>query len=277
MSRGTQLAILAALVVGAGPTAAAGAPRPYTFAVVPQSPPEQLRAVWLPLVERLAADANTPLELRLYGDVEDFQADLAAGAVDLAFANPVQVVRAFEVTRYRPLVRNERPLKGVLFVSGDSPITSAEALAGREVAFVGPWTLCSVSLRVNTRPLHVRPRYVGTAANAYKNVLLGMVAAGGVLDASLADAPPEIRSKLKVIYETPAMAPHAVIAHPRVPAAVARRLVAAFLALRTSGPELLRPVHLDAPVEASFPRDYAPLSYLLGEDPPQGPPRRAAP
>lgn len=265
MNARATLAILAVSLAGAARAAAPAAP--YTFAITPQSPPEQLRAVWLPIVARLSADAGVPLELRLYSKVEDFQAELASGAVDFAFANPVQVVRAFERARYRPLVRNERLLRGVLFVSADSPITSVEALASKEVAFVGPWTLCSISLRANTRPLHVRPVWVGTAANAYKNVLLGMAPAGGVLDTSLEDAPPEIRAKLKVVYQTPPMAPHAVIVHPRVPADVARRVTAAVLALRSeAGAALLRPVHLELPVEASYAKDYAPLEYLIAEE-----------
>lgn len=272
------VAIGALLLAGAGvPRAGAAEPAAYSFAAIPQGPPEQVRAVWLPIVERLSADSGVPLRLRVYSKVEDFQAALASGAVDFAFANPVQVIRAFERARYRPLVRDERPIRGVLFVAADSPITSADRLAEQEVAFVGLWAVCSVSLRARTRPLHVRPKFVGTAANAYKNVLLGIVAAGGLLDTTLAEAPPEVRARLRVVYETPPMVSHALIVHPRVRRVAARRVAAAALALRgAEGASLLRPVHLDAPVEASYARDYAPLEALLAAER-QRPARRSRP
>ena len=253
-------ALLGAALAG---RAAAADARPYAFAVVPQAPPEQTRALWLPVVERLAAVSGVPLRLQLYSDVEDFQEDLARGRVEFAFANPVQAVRAAQSAGYRPIIRNERLLRGVFFVAADSPVASVDALEDREVALVGPWTFCSVSLRSYARGLHIRPKYVGTSANAYKNVLLGMAAAGGVLDSTLEDAPPEIRSKLRVVYETPPMAPHAVIAHPRVPHEVASRVASALQAMANAGGGLLGAVHLEAPVEARYARDYAPLEHLL--------------
>lgn len=257
--------IVAALLGAAlaGRAAAAADAKPYAFAVVPQAPPERTRALWLPVVKRLAAASGVPLQLQLYAKVEDFQAALADGSVELAFANPVQAIRAAQTAGYRPIIRNERLLRGVFFVAADSPIVSVDALEDKEVAFVGPWTFCSVSLRSHARRLHIHPRYVGTSANAYKNVLLGMAVAGGVLDSTLEDAPPEIRAKLRVVYETPPMAPHAVIAHPRLPPEVASRVAAAIRALASEGAGLLGPVHLEAPVEASYARDYAPLEHLL--------------
>jgi phosphonate transport system substrate-binding protein len=252
-------------LLGAALAGAAGAmdARPYDFAVVPQAPPEQTRALWLPVVERLTAVSGVPLRLQLYARVEDFQAALSDGSVELAFANPVQAIRAAQAAGYRPIIRNDRLLRGVFFVAADSPVASVDALQGREVAFVGPWTFCSVSLRSYARGLHIHPKYVGTSANAYKSVLLGMAAAGGVLDATLEDAPPGVRAKLRVVYETPPMAPHAVIAHPRVPPEVASRVASALRAMASEGAGLLGPVHLEAPVEASYARDYAPLEQLL--------------
>jgi phosphonate transport system substrate-binding protein len=263
-----RIGIVAALLAGAvASRAAAGEVRPYTFAVVPQGPPEKMRAVWLPIVERLSAGAGITLQIQLYAKSEDFQADLAAGKVDFAYANPVQVIRGHRAVGYRPLARDAEALRGVFFVAADSPYQDVESLARREVAFVGPWTFCSVSLRAYVHELGIVPKYVGTSANAYKNVLLGLVPAGGVLDTTLSDAPPEVRARLRVIYQTPPMAPHAVIAHPRVPREVAGRVTSALLALaRTDAAGLLVRTRLSAPVEASYARDYEPLEFLLADD-----------
>jgi phosphonate transport system substrate-binding protein len=265
---GFRIAIVATLLAGGLiRRATADEARPYSFAVVPQGPPEKMRAVWLPILERLTAGSGIAFQMQLYAKAEDFQADLAAGKVDLAYANPVQVIRGHRVAGYRPIARDAEALRGVFFVAADSQFRDVTSLAGREVAFVGPWTFCSVSLRAYVHELGIVPRYVGTSANAYKNVLLGLVPAGGVLDDTFAGAPPEVRARLRVIYQTPPMAPHAIVAHPRVPRDVDRRLTAALLALaRSDAAEVLVPARLTAPVEASYARDYSALEFLLADD-----------
>jgi phosphonate transport system substrate-binding protein len=248
----------------------------YSFAVVPQAPPERIRAVWLPIVERLSASAHVPLRLQLYATGDEFQADLLAGKVDFAYVNPVQAIRAYRTVGYRPLIRDATTLRGVFFVAADSPYKTVESLAGHEVVFIGPLTLCSQSLQAYTRELKIHPTYVGTAANAFKSVLLGLVAAGGVLDTNIADAPAEVRARLRIIYETPPMAPHAMVAHPRIPADVSGRLAAALLEVaRAEGAGLLSTVHLANPVEAAFGRDYAKLEQVIFGAPDPAPAGRA--
>jgi phosphonate transport system substrate-binding protein len=271
--------VVAAFLAGGLAGRVLGAEVPvYTFAVVPQGPPEKMRALWLPLLARLSAATGIPLELQVHAKVEDFQADLAAGKIDLAHANPVQAIHAHRAEGYRPFVRDDTILRGIFFVAADSPYRTVDSLAGQEVAFVAPWTFCSQSLMAYTRGLGIAPKFVGTAANAYKNVLLGLTPAGGLLDTSLAEAPAEVRAKLRIIYETPPLPPHAVVAHPRVPGEVTARLAAAIVDLaRKDGAGLFAAVHLQIPVEAVYARDYAPLEHLLGDDTAAVPARRRAP
>jgi phosphonate transport system substrate-binding protein len=138
------LAIIGAIGLPAPGRPAEGA-APYTFAIVPQAPPSVIGRLWGPVVERISADAGVPLKMKLYERFEDFHADLASGAVDLVYLNPVQAVRAHRTARYRPLIRNDKPVRGVFFVERDSAFTSVASLARREVAFVGPWSFCSVT------------------------------------------------------------------------------------------------------------------------------------
>ncbi len=245
-----------------------GEAAPYTFAVVPQGPPAVIGGRWAPVLERISADAGVPLRMKLYERIEDFQADLAAGAFDLGYMNPIQAIRAQRAVGYRPLVRDAKPVRGVFFVGKGSTFDSVASLAGREVAFVGPWSFCSVTLRHEVHQIGVMPRFVGTSANAFKNVLLGLTVAGGVLDVNLDAAPPDVRSQLRVIYRTPPMAPHAIAAHPRVPREVSERIARAVLALGAAeeGRALLAPIQLESPVVADFARDYAPLEHVVSAE-----------
>jgi phosphonate transport system substrate-binding protein len=156
-------------------------------------------------------------------------------------------------------------VRGVFVVREDSAYDSVASLAGREVAFLAHWTFCTTSLRDQTERLGIRPRYVGTTANALKQVFLGEVAAAGLLDVGLLDAAPELRAKLRVVYETQSMAAHALVVHPRVPTLMAAQVRAAVLELAhddASRPALAA-VRLESPVEAEYQRDYAPLEQAM--------------
>ena len=263
------MALLAGTVCLSAPGAATGGEpaKPYVFAVIPHAPPVVVSALWSPIVERISQEAGVPLRVKLYEGIASFDADLAAGVPDFAFLHPEQATRAHRSAGYRPLVRNDAALQAVLFVKRDSPYKSLPALSGREVALMGEWSFCSIVLRHELGALGIVPRYVGTPANAYKQVVVGMVPAGGALDPTLGDAPADVREKLQVIYQTRPFASHPLVAHPRVPREVTRRIGAAVLALsRTeSGSRLLKKIGLTAPVEADYERDYAPVERMLSD------------
>jgi phosphonate transport system substrate-binding protein len=265
---GVRLA-LAVLALFSGAASAAPAPRaaaqvPYLFAVLPQGPPMLTSARWSPVVDRIGRDAGVALQLKLYERAEELFTDLTSGAVEFAYVNPPQAVHAFRSARYRPLVRDAKPIRGVVFVARESPVASLEALAGAEITYPGP--AVALALRPHVQGLGIAERFAGTRANVYRQVILGRAAAGSTLDDALAQAPPEVRERLRVVFTTPPMAPHPVVVHPRVPRAAAARVAAAFLALASTqeGAELLGAVHLEAPVPADYTRDYAPLERHLG-------------
>ena len=266
-SRFATALLLGCAGLSAPGTAVADQPAsPYVFAVVPQAPPVVMSGLWSPLLERVSRETGIPLQVKLYEGIEALDADLADGVPDFAYVHPEQATRARRMAGYRPLVRNRGAIRAVLFVERDSPYRSLSSLAGGEVALAGPRSFCSITLRHELRWLGIVPRYVGTAANAYKQVVVGLTPAGGALDYTFGAASPDVREKLRIIYESPPLAPHPVIAHPRVPRAVAERVAGALRALaRTEqGSGLLKKVRMEAPVEADYERDYAPLERMLG-------------
>lgn len=263
------LAVLAAFsgAASAAPAPRAAAQAPHVFAVVPQEPPMLTSARWSPIVDRIAREAGVPLQLKLYERAEELLTDLASGAVEFAYVNPPQAVHAFRAARYRPLLRNAKPIRGVLFVARDTPIASLEDLAGAEIVYPGP--AVALVLRPHLQGLGIDERFAGTRANVYRQVILGRAAAGAALDDALAQAPPDVSERLRVVFTTPPMAPHPVMVHPRVPREAAARVAAAFRALAATpeGAELLGAVHLEAPVPADYTRDYAPLERQMGSSP----------
>jgi phosphonate transport system substrate-binding protein len=269
----TRLVTLARRVAGLAfallATAAPAADPPtYSVAIVPQFSSQQLNAEWQPLLKRVGDRAGVRLVLRFYPTIPEFESGFRRGETDFIYANPYHVVMAHRDQGYVPLVRDQKSLTGILLVAAKGPVKSPADLEGKTVAFPAP-NAFGASLLIRAQlaeemKVRIEPVYVKTHANVYRQVALGEVAAGGGVNQTFNDQPPELRAQLRVLHETPGAAPHAFGAHPRVPAKVRNDVTAAFLALvrNEPGKRLAADARIPEPVAADYARDYAPLARL---------------
>lgn len=246
---------------------AAATPRAWSVAVVPQFPAQRIRAAWLPALERLTAQTGERFELVHAPTIGAFEAQFLAGEPDFVFLNPYHMVMAAQAQGYRPLLRDQAMLSGVLVVRADSAAQGIEALAGQTVAFPSPNALgASLYMRalLDAHGVAVTPAYVKTHSNVYRHVVSGLAGAGGGVRATLQAEPADIRDALRLLFETPPVASHPLAAHPRVPRAVQARLAQQLLAWGGDAADaaLLPPLQLPHPEAADFARDYAPLQRL---------------
>lgn len=255
------------LAGGAGPVLAQTGLTPvWSLAVVPQFPPAKLQRDWSPLLDRIERDSGIRLTLRLQPSIPRFEAEVLAGQVDLAYMNPYHQLMARRAQGFVPLVRDRQALSGILVVRQDSPITSVRALDGQPLAFPAPnafgASLWIRALLAEREKIQIRPTYVQSHSNVYRQVASGRFAAGGGIAHTLAQERDEVRQALRVLLETPGAPSHPVSAHPRVPAEVRKAVTEALLRLTADaeGRELLKAVQLPEPVAADHARDYAPLA-----------------
>jgi len=263
----TQLkTTLCALLLGVGISASAAT---LTFAVVPQSRPEQIQNDWQPILTELTRETGVDFKLLTYRSIPDFEAAFLKGQPDLAYLNPYHAVMAKKAAGYLPIIRDDSaPLKGILVVRKDSPVKQVEQLDGATLAFPAPnafgASLYMRALLLEKFKIHINPLYVSTHPNVYRNVLLGRALAGGGVMRTLEKENPDIQAQLRVLYETPPAASHPVVVHPRVPAKVRDAVQQAFLKMGTDATftERLLAISVSAPVKADYRRDYAPLQAL---------------
>lgn len=242
----------------------------YSVAVVPQFPAVEISRVWGPILERVGQQAGVTLVLKLAKDIPAFEDEVMAGKPDFAYLNPYHQLMAFKAQRYVPLVRDSKLLTGLLVVRQDDPIRSAKELDGKTLAFPAP-NAFGASLMIRAQlaevdKINITPFYAKTHSNAYRQTLVGKTAASGGLRATLDKEPPEVRSALRVLIETPGAAPHPLSAHPRVPAKVQQAVKAAIMKLARdpSLAEFFKDVPMSSPVDADQVRDYHVLeSYHL--------------
>lgn len=255
-------AVLSLLCAGA---IASAAETNYSIAIVPQFPPAEIHRDWTPLLERIRQETGISLILSIAPNIPAFEVSVLGGEPDFAYMNPYHEVMAMRAKGYLPLVRDSKPLSGILMVRKDDPITSVKQLDGKEIAFPAPnsfgASLWIRALLAEQEKIHITPLYVKTHSNAYRYVVTGKAAACGGVNHTLSEEPAEVRDSLRVLLETSGVPPHPLSAHPRVPESV-RRTVAEFL-LRlpelAGGPALLKGVQMASPVRADYARDYRPL------------------
>jgi len=239
--------------------------RAYDFGVVPQFEPRRLQAIWEPILNEVEQRSGVPLKLRMAPSIPAFEKAFAAGEYDFAYMNPYHLIIANRLQGYVPLVRDTGAwLYGVIVVRRDSPIQSVEELDGQVVAFPAPNALgAALILRAEfatTYGIKVRPQYVKSHTSVYLNVALGQAAAGGGVQKTLAQQPPDLRDMLRILHATTQMAPHPVAAHPRVDPWDVAAVKKTFLELEKDpqGRELLLHVPIQSIGEAAM-ADYAPL------------------
>ena len=230
---------VALLATGAAlPPCAAQAARaaPLVFGVVPQSPPAELARAWTPFIDAVAARAGVPLRFATGPDIPTFEKRLARGEYDLAYMNPYHYTVFHRRAGYRAFAAEaERRLRGILVVRRDSPLADVAELAGRTLAFPAPAAFAATVVplaELAERGVTVTPRYVNSHASVYLAVVAGLYPAGGGVEGTLAQAPPDIRGQLRVIWTSRPYPPHAFAVHPRVAAAVLERVRDAMTALR---------------------------------------------
>lgn len=210
--------------------------RVFSFGVVPQFEARKLAAIWVPILGVLEKRTGYKFNMEGSARIPEFEAGFQRGAFDFAYMNPYHALVALEKQGYNPLVRDgSRQLFGVLVVKRGGPYKKVEDLNGKMIAFPAPNALgASLLMRAELtreQKLKFETLYSQTHTSSYLNVVLGKAAAAGGVMSSLKKQKKAIQESLDILYETKKMAPHPIVAHPRVPKEVVLRVQEALLAM----------------------------------------------
>ena len=183
------------------------------FGIVPQQSATRLAEVWVPLLDRLSEDSGYAVEFATAKDIPTFEACLARGAYDVAYMNPYHYTVFHSSAGYEAFAfQAEKRLRGVLVARVDSDIDDLRDLEGSDLAFPSPAAFgASVIPRAELRgeQISFTPHYVNSHDSVYRSVALGLFSAGGGVGRTLGNIPEDLRSQLRVIYQTAEYTPHA--------------------------------------------------------------------
>lgn len=237
--------------------------------VVPQFPATEIHATWSKLLDGLKKDGLPEIELVFAKDITEFENQFKAGQADLIYCNPYHMVMAKKAQGYIPLVRESKPLTGILVVSADSDpkgIKNLNDLNGKTLLFPSPnafgASLYMRALLKREKGLEFTTQYVKTHSNVIRGVVRGEGQAGGMVSATLLAETPELQKGVKIIYETPPAPPHPIAAHPRVDASTQEAITAAILGYIKINKKVGEDIQIPNPVRADYAKDYKPLENL---------------
>ena len=245
---------------------------PLVLARAPQQSASKTSLTWSPFIEYLSNSIGIKVILKVYKERSDFESDIKNGKVDLYFGNPGYAIVGHLNHGYIPLIRSDRKLlEGIIVAKKNSGIKTIEQLNNTIIAFPDE-TAFAASLYIRSRlqsdfNIKYQALYTGSHDNTYRTVMIGKASAGGGVKRTLNSEAPKLRDQLQIIYTTPGIRSHPLMAHPKVSKKTRQSIQQAILKLNTnnSGKKLLKDIKLNKPVIASYSRDYFPIEPLVRE------------
>lgn len=246
------------------------AERALILARAPQLSPSIISQQWSPFVKYLSEATGIKIILKVYTERSTFEMDIKEGKVDLYFANPGYGIAGHLKHGYIPLIRSGRKLlEGIIVVNKDSGIKNIQQLNGKIIAFPAKNAFVA-SLYVQSRlnsdfNINYQPKYYGLHDNAYRSVLIGNAIAASGVKRTLNAQNPKLREQLQIIYTTPGINPHPLMAHPRVSVDKQKSIQEVILTMNknATGKKLLKIIKLQNPVIADYARDYQSIEPLV--------------
>ena len=240
----------------------------FSLGIVPQQSAKTIHDLWSPLIKYIEQQTNYPFYLHGSANIPTFEDSLFTGKFDLAYVNPRTFVEANKHAGYLPLVRErQKKLKGIIVVSKDSELQSLTDL--NDLRFVSPKNAFAASTltRLNMHALGIRftNSFVSTHTQGYALVAAGAVdAAGGVLR-TFNSLEPELKNRLRILWTSDGVTPHAFIIHPRINDIVKRRVLDAILSFKDTpeGLAFYSAMHMTPFIEAKN-KDWNDVRQLMG-------------
>jgi len=188
--------------------------------IVPQQSASRLAMVWTPLLSELSKSLGVEIIFTAAKNIPTFEECLAEGVYDLAYMNPYHYSEFSWYFGYVAFAHQRgKKLKGILVTRQGSSIKALSDLDGAKIAFPSPAAFgASILPRAEIRELgiQIEPNYVKSHDSVYRAVATGIFPAGGGIMRTFGVIPEDLRSQLRIFYETKEYTPHAFAAHPRI-------------------------------------------------------------
>ena len=195
---------------------------PLVFGVFPNMTAKQIVEIYRPLADVLEKHLQRPVAIYSARDFKTFVSRTRQGEYDILLTAPHLAWLARQDAGYQPLLKYTQPARGLLVVKSTSPFHEMEALRGRTIATADPIAVAVLAMQADLaarglkRTIDYQTTDSGTHINAAMQVINGRADAAilGLHPYNL--MPPDVRSQLRVLAETPSLSSLMYLTHPRL-------------------------------------------------------------
>lgn len=234
----------------------------YTFAVVPQQAAKKLAQLWTPILEHVSKSSGHQLTFATAKNIPTFEARLREGAYDFAYMNPYHYTVFSQSPGYRALAkRKNQKIRGILVAHKDSDIQNLEDLNNQTLAFPSPAAFAATILpqaQLRAAGVEFKAQYVSSHDSVYLTVAKSLFPAGGGVVRTLNNTAENVNNNLRILWQTDAYTPHAIAAHPSIPASVIEDIQTALQTMGNTekGKQLLNSIKIKNGLEAANDSDW---------------------
>ena len=230
MRTAIQLLFLAAAWL----VAASASAQALRFGVVNQRSPQLTAQYWNPILDHVTRQSGVSLVLQIGKSASDTTARAVRGDLDVYYTHHLFTAERDRLG-WRVFGRGAgEGIRAEIVVGADSPITALAQLQGQSVvfpspeAFVGYWIPMDALMKAG---LQVTPQFAGNQEGAMAQLRSGAARAAGVNAKVMSEYAKRENMRYRSLWVSERYLDLALMVHPRVPAAVAERLRAAFVGM----------------------------------------------
>lgn len=180
----------------------------FRIGVAPHTSSRVIIEMYQPLRQHLQKTLSTPVAIVTAPDFTEFARRALNQEYALVITTGHQAELLHADARYRPLLTYQATFRAVVVVAAGSRTKSARDLAGSVVAGLSPSSLVTLwGLRWMSEhgAADVTVRYVSAADSVAQLLLNGEVSAGTMSLANFQGLAPEVRARLRMLTDSPAM------------------------------------------------------------------------
>lgn len=225
----------------------------YIFGVHPLHNPQQLQAIYGPLIDFINAHMDeVTFRLEASRNYAAYEEKLYAGKFQFALPNPYQTILA-EDKGYKIFGKmgDDENFRGIILVRKDANIKQVTDLKGKKVSYPAPTALAATLLPqyfLHTNGININKDveniYVGSQESSIMNVYLKQVAAGATWPLPwkiFLKEQPDFAKELEIKWQTPTLPNNGLVVHATVPQPIVKQVAQLLFNLNThaEGQEIL--------------------------------------
>ncbi len=198
------------------------------FGIVPQQSASKLARLWTPILNYVSTKTNYQFQFKTAPNIPAFEKRVASGQYDVAYMNPYHYTVFHRNPGYTAFAKaKDKKIQGIIVVRKDSVYQTPKEFRNQILAFPAPAAFAASVLprayfKQNNIP--ITPMYVSSHDSVYRTVAKGLYPAGGGIMRTFHNLNPEVQKELRILWKTNAYTPHAIAAHPNLPAAVRHKI-----------------------------------------------------